>query len=141
MLSRFPLRKNSLDAAAGLEVDRSDALLLIAEAAGNETVGPFGKIGRPVADDVDDAAHALAAVLGGNRAGQHFDRVDDLRIDDLGEVRGRRQRQRRAVDVVADAVEAVDDRLVIRELDDAGQRLEQTIEAIVHGRGLDLGRD
>ena len=130
----FALRKNSLEPRARLDVEFADALVLIAEASGDRAVRALRNVGRAVADDVDDAAHAVAAVFRRNRAGQHLDRVDDLRVDDLGEVRGRRQRQRRAVDVVGHAVEAVDDRLVVRELHDAGQRLEQPVEAVIDRR-------
>ena len=59
-------------------------------------------------------------------------------IDDLGEVRGRGERQRSAVDIVAHAVKTVDDRLVVRERNDAGQRLERLVEAVLDRRRLDL---
>ena len=119
-------------------LELADRLRLIAGSAFDDAVDAGRKIGRAAADDVHDAAHAIAPVFGWNRSGIELERVDDLGVDDLGEVGGRRQRQRRAVDVIGDAVEAVDHRFVVGEGHDAGQRLQSLVEAILHGRRLNL---
>ncbi len=92
---------------------------------------PVGKSDAVLRDDVDDCALTLTAEFSREPAGENFERVDDPRIEDLREIGIRCERKRGAVDLVRDAVEAVRDRLVVRELHDPRHRLDEAIEILI----------
>ena len=93
---------------------------------------------RAMRQDVDDRALSRAAELGGEGAREDLERVDRARIDDLAEVRRGGERQRHAVDLVGEAVEAVRDGLVVREGHDARKRFDDAVETLVDGKRREL---
>ena len=67
------------------------------------------------------------------RARENFDGVDVLRIHDLGEVGSGGLRNRRAVEFVGQAVKAVRNGFVVRELHDARNGLDDLYRLLLVG--------